>query len=103
MQEQNLGSGHIYSVLIMNQLALVYMDQAKYSQAEPLLLRSIAILEHSLPSENLELAETADQYASLLRLMKRFDEAERWHGRAVAIRDAVASKAAKAHADPGPH
>ena len=79
------------------------MDQAKYSQAERLFLRSIAILELLLPSENLDLAEIADQYASLLRLMKRFEEAERWHGRQWPFAMPWPAKAAKAPADPGPH
>jgi hypothetical protein len=55
--------------------------------------------ERTTPEENLDLAETADKYAELLRLMKRTADADRWHARAQAIRDTVTTKAAKARAD----
>ena len=59
------------SIIILNQLAIVYVEQAKYAEAEALYLRSIAIHERKTPDENLDLAETAEKYAELLRLMKR--------------------------------
>ena len=71
LQEKNLGNDHANSAIIMNQLALVYMEQAKHSDAEALYLRSIAIHERKAPNENLELADTAEQYAELLKRMKR--------------------------------
>jgi Tetratricopeptide repeat len=99
LQEENLGRDHINSNLILNQLAIVYVEQAKYADAEPLYLSSIAIHERKSPAENLDLADTADQYAALLHLMKRDDDAGKWRARARAIRDTVATKAARAKAD----
>jgi hypothetical protein len=99
LQEENLGRDHINSNLILNQLAIVYVEQAKYADAEPLYLRSIAIHERKSPAENLDLADTADTYATLLHLMKRDDDAGKWRARARAIRDTVATKAARAKAD----
>ena len=99
LQEANLGRDHINSNLTLNQLAIVYVEQAKYADAEPLYLRSIAIHERKTPEENIELAETAEKYAALLRLMKRDYDAGRWQARAQTIRDTVAAKAAKAKAD----
>lgn len=99
LQEKNLGADHINSIVILNQLAIVYVEQAKYSEAEALYLRAIAIHDRKTPDENLGLAETAESYAVLLRRMKRFDDADKWHARALAIRDAAATKAAKAKAD----
>ena len=99
LQEENLGRDHINIDLTLNQLATVYVEQAKYADAEPLYLRSIAIQERKLPAENLDLADAAEKYAALLRLMKRDDDAGHWQARAQAIRDTVATKAARAKAD----
>jgi tetratricopeptide (TPR) repeat protein len=95
LQEQNLGRDQISnSVVILGELALVCAEQAKYSEAEALYLRSIAIQERETGGENLDLAATADQYASLLARMKRFDYAKHWHERARDIREKSASDAA---------
>jgi tetratricopeptide (TPR) repeat protein len=99
LQEKNLGRDHVNSRLLMSQLAVVYIADGKLSEAEPLYQRSIAIHERTTPDENLELAETADQYALLLRRMKRVEEADRWQARAAKIRDTVATKTARAKAD----
>jgi Tetratricopeptide repeat len=98
LQEENLGRDHTNSNLILNQLANVYIEQAKYTDAERIYLRSIAIHERKSPAENLDLADTADKYATLLRLMKRADDAGQWHARAQLIRDTAATKAAEAKA-----
>ena len=82
MQEKNLGRDHINSTIILNQLASLYVDQAKYANAEPLYARLVTIHERKAPEENLDLAETADKYAELLRLMNRSADADRWHTRA---------------------
>jgi tetratricopeptide (TPR) repeat protein len=99
LQEKNLGKGHINTILILHQLAVVCIAQGKFTDAESLYLRAIAIHERKSPDENLDLAETADLYAELLRRMRRHDDADRWHARALAIRDIVATKAANAKAD----
>jgi len=99
LQEKNLGRDHVNSQLLMNQLAIVYIAQEKYGEAELLYRRSIGIHERTTPDENLDLADTADQYAALLRRMKRDDEADRWHARALTIRDTVITKAARARAN----
>ena len=99
LQEESLGRDHMNSIIILNQLANVYVEQAKYADAEPLYLRSLAIHERKTPAEILDLADTAEKYAVLLRHMKRYDDADRWHARAVTIRDTALSKAAKAKAD----
>ena len=75
-------------------LAQLLYHQQRYDEAEPLArwaesidLRSIEILERNTPAGNPDLAATAEKYAVLLRLMKRNDDADRWHARAVEIRD----------------
>jgi tetratricopeptide (TPR) repeat protein len=87
LQEKIGGRDDISSIAILDQLAIVYIEQAKYSHAESLYLRSIAILERNTPTDYLALPDTAEKYAVLLRLMKRNDEANRWHDRAIEFRD----------------
>ncbi len=99
LQEKSLGRDHINSVVMLDQLADVCVEQAKYADAEQLYLRSIAIHERKPADENLALAETAEKYAALLRRVNRTADADRWHARALAIRDLAATKAAKAKAD----
>jgi tetratricopeptide (TPR) repeat protein len=99
LQEQNLGANHVNSALIFEQLAVVYIEQEKFAAAEPLYLRSIAIQGRKTPDTNLDLAETAERYADLLKRMKRADDAAKWQARALTIRDNVATRAAKAKAD----
>ncbi len=99
LQEQNLGHNHINSLIILDQLANVYIEQAKFAEAEVLYLRSIAIHERKAPDENLDLAATAEKYAKVLRLMKRNVDADQWDARARKIRDTAQTNAAKAKAD----
>jgi Tetratricopeptide repeat len=99
LQDQNLGQDHINSIFTLDQLTKVYIEQAKFGDAESLYLRSIAIYRRKAPDENLDLAETAEKYAKLLRLMKRNTDADEWDARARKIRDTAQTKAAKAQAD----
>jgi Tfp pilus assembly protein PilF len=99
LQEKNLGLDHANSIATMTKLAMVHMQQANYAAAEPLYRRAISIEERTRPEENLDLADTAEEYAKLLRHMKRDDDAEKWQARALKIRDTVASRAARAKAD----
>jgi tetratricopeptide (TPR) repeat protein len=99
LQEKSLGSDHVNCILVLIQLAGVYVQQDKFADAEALYVRAIAIHERKMPDENVDLAETAEKYALLLRRMNRNDDADRWHARAAAIVDTVATKAARAKAD----
>ena len=62
LQEKNLGRDHINSVLLLNQLAIVYIEQKKYADAEPFIFDASRSTRKT-PDENLDLAETADTYA----------------------------------------
>jgi tetratricopeptide (TPR) repeat protein len=88
LQEKSFGRDHINSVVVLDQLATVCIAQSKYANAESLYLRSIAILERNTPAANFDLGETAEKYAVLLHLMRRNDDADRWHARAREIRAA---------------
>jgi tetratricopeptide (TPR) repeat protein len=99
IQEKELVPGHVNTLITLDRLGEAYREQGKFLKAEPIYRRTIAILERNNPGENLDLADMAEQYAILLRKMKRIDQAEKWQARAVAIRDTVASKDARARAD----
>ncbi len=50
--------------------------QGKYSEAEPLYLRALAILERSLGLQHPYTQQARENYAALLRAMGRDEEAE---------------------------
>ena len=70
----------------LNNLAGLYREQGKYTQAEPLYQRSLAIREKALGQEHLDVATSLENYAVLLRKMNRAAEAEKMEARAQAIR-----------------
>ncbi len=72
--------------LSLNNLAELYRAQGRYTDAEPLYKRSLAIWEMALGPEHPDVATSLENYAALLRQTKRADEAERMEARAKAIR-----------------
>ena len=64
---------------------MVYKTQWKYVEAEALYKRALATWENVLGLEHLKVATTLENSASLLRLMKRKDEADLLDARAEAI------------------
>ena len=70
----------------LNNLALLYRNQGKYAQGEPLLKRSLAIMEKALGPEHPNTAQSLENYAVLLRKMDRNAEAKKMEARAQAIR-----------------
>ncbi len=72
--------------LTLNNLAVLYYDQGKYAEAEPLLKRALAIREKALGPEHPHVAQSLENYAALLRQTARANEAERMEARAKAIR-----------------
>ncbi len=82
LQEKELPPGHINTLVTLDRLALVYREEGKFKDAEPLYQRAIGILERKTPEENLDLAYMAEQRAIMLRRMNREKEAAAWEGRA---------------------
>ena len=70
----------------LNNLALLHHVQGQYAEAEPLYQRSLAIREKVLGAEHPDVATILDNYAELLRVTGRSDEAEEMAARAKAIR-----------------
>jgi tetratricopeptide (TPR) repeat protein len=59
----------------LNDLALLYYDQAQYAKAEPLYQRVLAIREKALDPQHPDVAGSLEDYALLLRKMDRSHEA----------------------------
>ncbi len=83
--EQAAGREHLVA-LFLDHLGDLHRDQGRYAEAEPLYQRSLAIWEKALGPEHPDVARTLENYAALLRLTARADEAERMEARAKAIR-----------------
>jgi tetratricopeptide (TPR) repeat protein len=73
-------------VTSLNNLAVLYANQGKYAQAEPLHKRALAINEKTLGPEHPDVAQSLENYATLLRITKRVAEAEKLEARAREIR-----------------
>ena len=65
---------------------MLYHDQGKYAEAEPLYQRSLTIVEKALGPEHPDVATTLDNYAALLRKTDRNAEADELEERTRAIR-----------------
>ncbi|MBZ5672081.1 MAG: tetratricopeptide repeat protein [Acidobacteriia bacterium] len=71
---------------------MLYKNQGKYTQAEPLLQRGLAIQEKGPGREHANVATVLGNYAGLLREMKTGAAARELEVRAQAIRAAPAQK-----------
>ncbi len=74
----------------LNNLAVLYQDQGKYTEAEPLYQRTLAIWEKALGPEHPLVATSLENSANLLRTTGREDEAIDMEIRAKAIRAKLA-------------
>jgi len=70
----------------LNGLGALYDKQGQYAKTEPLYQRALAIREKALGLEHPGVATSLENYAGLLRLMDRPDEAEPLESRARTIR-----------------
>ncbi len=81
-----LGPDHPDTATTLNNLALLYSDQGKYAQAEPLYQRALAIYEQAFDPDHPYIATVLENYARLLRQMQRNEEAATLEQRAQAMR-----------------
>ena len=63
-----------------------YYDQGRYAEAEPLHQRSLTIFEKALGPEHPDVAKGLENYAALMRMTGRTEEAVEMDARAKAIR-----------------
>ncbi|MGB3188457.1 MAG: CHAT domain-containing protein, partial [Limnoraphis sp.] len=71
----------------LNNLALLYSDQGRYDEAEPLYQRSLAIYEKALGGNHPDVANSLHNLALLYRDQGRYSEAEPLYQRSLAIRE----------------
>ena len=70
----------------LNNLALLYDDQGRYAEAEPLYKRALAIDEKALGPDHPDVAQSLNNLAALYDDQGRYAEAEPLYKRALAIR-----------------
>lgn len=76
------------SVYIINNLALLYVNQGRYTEAESLCRRALLIREQQLGPEHPSIATSLNNLAELYRAQEGKDaEAEPLHRRAIAIEE----------------
>ena len=73
----------------LNNLALLYMEQGKYVEAEPLYQRSLAIWEKALGPQHPDVATSNNNLAELYRTRGNYAQAEPLYKRSLAIREKV--------------
>ncbi len=71
----------------LNNLAVLYNAQGKYTEAEPLYQRSLAIREKALGPEHPDVAQSLNNLAVLYNAQGRYAQAEPLYQRALAIRE----------------
>jgi tetratricopeptide (TPR) repeat protein len=81
----------------LHNLGRLYLAQQRYTEAEPLLSRALAISENRLGPDHLSLADLLQSYALLLRKTKRKAEASILEARAKVIIAKCGPDCQKAH------
>ena len=87
IREQQLGADHPSVATSLNNLALLYRSQGKYSEAEPLYLRSLEIRERELGADHPDVATSLNNLAALYKLQGKYSEAEALYLRSLEIRE----------------
>jgi CHAT domain-containing protein len=85
--EKVLGPEHPDVATSLNNLAALYEDQGKYSEAEPLLKRALQIRERALGPNNLYFAQSLMNLANLYRYAGRQADAERLYKQSLEIEE----------------
>ncbi len=70
---------------LLNMLGELYRLQGRYSEAEPLLKRSLEMREKKFGADDLKIAESLNNLAALYSNLQRYDEAETLLKRSLAI------------------
>ena len=76
----------------LHELALLYKDQGKYKEAEPLYLRAVEIKEKALGRNHPDVAEALNDLAVLYRREGKYKEAEPLYLRALAVKEQAYGK-----------
>jgi tetratricopeptide (TPR) repeat protein len=93
LQERAVSHDNPSLAMTIEELAYIDREDSKFVMSDRYYKRAIAIREKQNLPNNLDLAATYDDYADLLTRMKFVDDAEKWHDKARAIREASAQSA----------
>jgi len=78
MATKSLGAEHQLTVGCQWNLGTLHMNLQRYADAEPLLARCLALLRLSPENRDKDVAMVADQYATVLRKLRRGREAKQY-------------------------
>jgi tetratricopeptide (TPR) repeat protein len=87
IDEETHGNDHPLITASLNRLGLLYFEEDRFGEAEPLYRRALAIDERSAGPEDEKIAIRLNNLAGLLEMTDRLVEAETLHIRALAIRE----------------
>jgi tetratricopeptide (TPR) repeat protein len=79
------GKNGLDLALALNELALLYDNQGRYEEAEPMYKRSLDIWEKALGTDHPDVATSLNNLAGLYKDQGRYEEAESMYQRALAI------------------
>jgi tetratricopeptide (TPR) repeat protein len=74
IHERQLGANHPETAASLNNLALLYLTQERYAEAEPLYRRALAIYKQQMGPEYPNTRTIRKNYVSLLRTMGHNEE-----------------------------
>jgi len=81
IREKALGPEHPSTTMLLHQVTKLYILQKRFTEAEPLLLKTLAIRERTWQQSPAELKDCLSTYALLLRKTNREAEAKRMEDR----------------------
>src|SRR5262249_36276812 len=87
IREKALGARHAAVGESVNNLAIVYQAQGKYTEAEGLFKRALAIRETALGASHRDVGQTLNNLAIVYQAQGKYTEAEGLFKRALAIRE----------------
>jgi tetratricopeptide (TPR) repeat protein len=87
LAKARFGADHADYAIALNKLALVYWKQGKYSEAEGLHKRALAIREKALGANHPAVGESFNNLALVYAGQRKYGEAEELYKRALAIRE----------------
>jgi tetratricopeptide (TPR) repeat protein len=81
------GADHAYYAVALNKLGIVFQAQGKYTDAEGLFKRALAIRETALGANHSDVGQSLHNLAYLYWTQGKYSEAEGLYKRALAIRE----------------
>jgi tetratricopeptide (TPR) repeat protein len=87
IEERRSGANHPNVEILVNNLALLYLNQGRYADAEPLYKRSLAIREQTVGPNHPDVANSLNNLAELYLNQVRYADAEPSYKQSLAIRE----------------